>query len=60
MKNLNAVAEASAKGVTPIYYSIAENAVYTEDGEGRYYVTDLIRKNTEAEIMVAVRRWLAM
>lgn len=60
MKNLKTVARASEKGVTPIYYSIKENAVYTEDGDGRYYVTDLIRKNTEAEIVRAIKRWLAM
>lgn len=60
MKNISKVAERSAQGVTPIYYSIKEDAVYTEDGDGRYYVTDLIRKNTEAEIVRAVRRWMAM
>ena len=60
MRNLRAVAEESRNGITPLYYSIAENAVYTADGEGRHFVTDLIRENTEAEIKQAVRRWLAM
>ena len=60
MKNLKTVARASEKGVTPIYYSIKEDAVYTKDGDGRYYVTDLIRANSEDEIVRAVRRWLSM
>ena len=60
MKNLDVVARESANGRISLYYSIAERAVYTEAGEGRYYVTDLIRANTEMEIMAAVKRWLAM
>lgn len=60
MKNLKEVARESEKGVTPIFYSIKEDAVYTSDGGGRYYVTDLIRPNTEEEIIEAVKRWLAM
>lgn len=60
MKNLDIIAKESAKGVTPLYYSIRENAVYTEDGEDRYYITELIRKNTEEEIKRTVYRYLAL
>ena len=60
MKNLDIVAKESAKGVTPLYYSVVEDAVYTQGGEGRWYVTCLIRKNTEQEIERVVRRYLAL
>lgn len=60
MKNLEIVARKSGKGITPLYYSIRENAVYTEAGDGRYYLTDLIRKNTEKEIEVTVKRFMSM
>ena len=61
MKNLKTVAQASyRKGQTPLYYDIKHDAVFTEDGEDRYYVTELIRPNTSKEIKAAVKRWLAM
>lgn len=60
VKNLEQVAQESKKGLTPIYYSFAEDAVYTEQGKGRFYVTDLIRENTVDEIRYAIRRWMAM
>ena len=60
MKNLKEVAEQSRQGITPLFYSIRENAVYTEEGDGRYYLTDLIRENTEQEIKDAVRRFMSM
>ena len=60
MKNLEMVSKKSEKGITPLYYSIREDAVYTEEGEGRYYLTDLIRKNTEKEIEVTVKRFMSM
>lgn len=59
MKNIIEVANNSAKG-TEIYYSFKEGAVYTEAGEGRYFVTTLLRANTAEEIRYAVRRWMAM
>ena len=59
MKNLNEIAARSAAG-TKIYYSVIESAVYTEDGPGRWFVTELIRKNEAQEIEKAVRRWLAL
>jgi len=61
MRNLRAVAQESyRKGWTPLYYDIKHDAVFTEDGEDRFYVTDLIRPNTSQEIEAVVRRWLAM
>lgn len=64
MKNLKAIANAT-KGISyrtriPLYYSIEDDAVYKEEGSGRYYVTDLISENTEADIKEAVDRWLHM
>ena len=59
MKNLNEIAAESRKG-TQIYYSIREKAVYTKDGDGRYFVTELLRENTAEEIKRAINRWLAM
>ncbi len=59
MKNLDRVS-AESKAGTEIYYSITENAVYTEAGKGRYMVTYLLRKNTPEEIEEAIRRWMWM
>ena len=59
MKNLETIAKNSQSG-TKIYYSIREDAVFTDSGQGRIFVTELIRHNTEQEIMEAVRRFLAM
>jgi len=41
----------------PLYYSFKENAVYTSDGKGRMFVTNLINPNTETDIEEAVERW---
>ena len=41
----------------PLYYSLAGDAVYTEDGKGRYLVAWLINPNTSADIKKAVERW---
>ena len=38
IKNTKAVADRSGAGVK-LYYSIVDNAVYTEDQIGRYHVT---------------------
>ena len=64
MKNLKAIAN-TTKDISyhtriPLYYSIEDDAVYKEAGQGRYYVTDLISENTEADIKEAVDRWLHM
>lgn len=65
MKGLKEVALATRGTVQgmieiPLYYSIREDKVYTSDGDGRYYVTNLINPNTEEDIKRAVRRWLSM
>lgn len=60
MKNVKEVAERSKSGTTPLYYSIREDAVYTTEGDGRYYLTDLIRENSEDEIVRTVRRFMSL
>lgn len=61
MRNLKEVAQESyRKGWTPLYYDIKHDAVFTEDGEDRFYVTELIRPNTSDEIEAVVRRWLSL
>ena len=65
MKNTKKVSEHSAIRTLfgqsmPIYYNIKEDAVYTSDGEGRYYITDLIRPNTEKEVIATVRKNMGM
>ena len=59
IKNTKDVADRSGAGVK-LYYSILDNAVYTEDRVGRYHVTTFLRENTEEEIVSAVNRWLSM
>lgn len=59
MKNLKAVSRKSQEtNRLPLYYSFATDAVYTTPGDRRFFVTYLIRANTEAEIREAVSRWL--
>lgn len=67
MKGLKAVAKASQKITQrdkstwlPIYYCIETDTVYAKPGEGRCYVTDMIRENTEEDIVEAVERWKRM
>lgn len=60
MKNLKTLSEESKKGTTPLYYSIRENAVYSDPGDGRYHLTDLIRHNTEKEIERTVKRFMGV
>lgn len=57
MNNTKQVSEASANGCK-LYYSIREDAVYTQPGEGRWFLTELIRKNTEEEIVNTVRKFM--
>ena len=59
MKNIEQIAKESRKG-TKIYYSFNENAIYTEAGDGRFYVTELLRKNTAEEIKSVIRRWMVL
>ena len=60
MKRLKALSENSKAGVTPLYYSISKDTVYSTAGAGRYYITDLIRHNTAEEIERTVKRFLGM
>lgn len=63
MKNLREMSHKTeccpALGTVPLYYSIKEDAVYSEDGEGRFYLTDLIRHNEPEEIEQTVRKFLS-
>ena len=64
MKNLKKLSDQTnfiiLHGAVPLYYSIKEDAVYSEAGEGRFYLTDLIRYNTEDEIAETVRYFLSL
>lgn len=60
MKNVKQVSMRSKSGITPLYYSIKEDAVYTEPGTDRWYLTDLIRYNTEEEVIETVRKYAWM
>ena len=60
MKNIKKVSNESRNGITPLYYSIKEDAVYTTDGKDRWHLTDLIRYNTEEEIIATVKKYAWM
>ena len=63
MKNLKEVSDRSnfikLHGPLPLYYSVKEDAVFTEDGEDRFYLTDLIRFNDPEMIRETVRKFLS-
>ena len=44
----------------PLYYSIRAKEVYTNPGEGRFLVTNLINPNSPEDIEKTVNRWLSM
>lgn len=60
MKNTETLARISAHRITPLYYSPAEDAVFCDPGEGRWHLTDLIRKNSPEEIEATVKKFMAM
>lgn len=61
MKGLKALAKATASGRTvPLYYSIKEDKVYTEEGNGRFFLTNLINKNTEKDIEKTVHYMMSL
>lgn len=63
MKGLSAIAKKTqgAKGaMIPLYYSIGQDKVSTEQKDGFYLVTYLINPNTPEQIKKAVERWLMM
>ncbi len=64
MKGLTALANATQKidckdksTWIPLYYSIKEDKVYPFDGEGRWFVTNLINPQTEKDIENTVKWW---
>lgn len=60
MRNVKRIAEISKTKRVSLFYSPKEDAVFNSPGEGRFYLTDLIRANTEAEIKDTVKRFMAM
>ncbi len=60
MKNLKKLSKMSKKGKVSLYYSSREKAVFDAPGEGRFYLTDLIRENTPEEIRKTVDFMMAM
>lgn len=67
IKGLREVAEASRKNFEsvpykwmPIYFNFKTWSVSTDPDEGGFEVTELIRPNTEKEIEMTIRRWMAM
>ena len=44
----------------PLYYSIREDKVYSEEGSGRFFITYLITPQTESDIAEAVRFGMSM
>ena len=61
MKGLKAIAKATQKinfkdrsTWIPLYYSIREDKAYTTDGDGRYFMTNLINPQTEEDIREAI------
>lgn len=60
MKNLKKISELSKKVKVSLYYSPKENAVYDEPGQGRFYLTDLIRENTPEKIKKTVEYCMSL
>ena len=65
MKNHIRIAKASARieqsdrtTWIPLYYSPSKKEVYTKDGEGRFFLTKLIRENSPQEVENTVIRML--
>ena len=67
MKNVKALSEKTQKirckdrstWIT-LYYSVKEDAVYSDPGEGRFKMCDLINPNTEQDIIESVHYFLNM
>ena len=57
MKGLEKIALATKIEKVSLYYSFETDTVYSETGENRYYVTDLIRENTPHDIETCVETW---
>lgn len=64
MKNLASVAKKTQNVICeywstwlPLYYSFERDAVYTSEGDGRYFVTKLPNPCSAADIKAVVERW---
>ena len=61
MKNVERIADDSKMvcpiASLPLYYSIKEDAVFTEPGKDRFFVTHLINPNEPEDIIEVVERW---
>ena len=67
MKGLKTLSEKSKKIVTrdraswvKLFYSPSEDKVYDTDGEGRFFLTNLINENSPKDIEEAVRKMMAL
>lgn len=64
MKNLKSIAlqtqSIDPRHPLPLYYSFSENEVYTNPGEDRLLVTNLINPNDPEDIIEVVNRWKMM
>lgn len=59
MKNLKSVSRKShVINRIPLYYSFETDGVYTTPEDRRYFVTFLIRENSETEIKDIINRWM--
>lgn len=60
MRNLKRLSEKSKTGRVKLFYSPKNKAVYDKPGNGRYFLTELIRENTPEEIEKTVKYFMAM
>lgn len=56
-KKSKAIRQRDISSWLPIYYNFKTDTVYTSEGEGRHFVTKLIRENTPEEIKETIERW---
>lgn len=56
-KKSKTIRQSNISSWLPIYYNFKTETVYTSEGEGRHFVTKLIRENTPEEIKEAIERW---
>ncbi len=67
MKGLKTLSEKSKKIVTrdraswvKLFYSPLEDKVYDTEGEGRFFLTNLINENSPKDIEEAVKKMMAL
>lgn len=44
----------------PLYYSVVEDSVYMNPGDGRYFLTNLLNECTEEEVEESVHYFMNM